>query len=380
MATTQLQKTPTNTNSRQTFTFSFWLKRSKVSSEQCVWTTRASGSANVLFRFNADATFTFKDAAGDLNLISNRLFRDTSSWYNIILAVDTTQGTAANRAKIYVNGVQETSFSTATYPNQNTSLEINEAGNQECIIGSENNQNYFTLAGGTLTNTEDCPSNVFATINPLNYQLSGCTLANGNTSLTATGGNGWRTFYGTLAGSSGKFYWEQKVNSYSGSSHYIGISDIDESRNVNTNDFENGGVSAYCYRADGGKVTSVSGSTVLTAGVGASFGAGDIIGIAMDLDNQKIYFSKNGTWQNSGDPTSGATGTGSFFDITAGKLYTPATATYNTSNQFFSYNFGNGTFGTTDVSSAGTAGSTPGVFEYDVPTGYEPMTTKGLNS
>ena len=142
-------------------------------------------------------------------------------------------------------------------------------------------------------------------------------------SLTSTGGNGWRTFYGTLAGSSGKFYWEQKVsNSYSGSSHYIGISDIDESRNVNTNDFDNGGVSAYCYRADGGKVTSVSGSTVLTAGVGASFGAGDIIGIAIDLDNQKIYFSKNGTWQNSGDPTSGATGTGSFFDITAGKLYT----------------------------------------------------------
>ena len=49
------------------------------------------------------------------------------------------------------------------------------------------------------------------------------------------------------------------------------------------------------------------------------------------------------------------------------------------SNQFFSYNFGNGTFGTTAVSSAGTAGSTPGVFEYDVPTGYEPLTTKGLN-
>ena len=49
---------------------------------------------------------------------TNRLFRDVSAWYHIVLAVDTTQGTESNRVKIYVNGVQETSFTTATYPGQ----------------------------------------------------------------------------------------------------------------------------------------------------------------------------------------------------------------------------------------------------------------------
>ena len=65
--------------------------------------------------------------------------------------------------------------------------------------------------------------------------------------------------------------------------------------------------------------------------------------------------------------------------ITAGKIYTPATATYNTSNQFFSYNFGNGTFGTTAVASAGSNASGVGIFEYDVPAGYAGLSTKGLN-
>jgi hypothetical protein len=49
---------------------------------------------------------------------TNRLFRDASAWYHIVVTLDTTQGTAANRVKIYVNGVQETSFATATYPDQ----------------------------------------------------------------------------------------------------------------------------------------------------------------------------------------------------------------------------------------------------------------------
>ena len=57
-------------------------------------------------------------------------------------------------------------------------------------------------------------------------------------------------------------------------------------------------------------------STGVNASYGASYTTGDIIGIALDMDNRKLYFSKNGTFQDSGDPTSGSTGTGELFTLT----------------------------------------------------------------
>ena len=129
----------------------------------------------------------------------------------------------------------------------------------------------------------------------------------------------------------------------------------------------------WLYATNGQKRNAGSSSNY-----GDTYTQNDIIGVAMDLDNQKIYFSKNGTWQASGDPTSGSTGTGSFFNITAGKLYTPATACYN-SGAGYHYNFGNGIFGTTAISSEGSNASGIGKFEYDVPTGYTALSTKGLN-
>ena len=116
---------------------------------------------------------------------------------------------------------------------------------------------------------------------------------------------------------------------------------------------------------------------------GNTYATGDIIGIAVDLDNLKIYFSINGTWQNSGDPTSGSTGTGSAFTITAPSS-TPDGAYFFAWSDISdtakaSWNFGNGYFGTTAVSSAGTNASGNGIFEYDVPTGYTALSTKGLN-
>ena len=97
----------------------------------------------------------------------------------------------------------------------------------------------------------------------------------------------------------------------------------------------------------------------------------------MDLDNNKIYFHKNGTYINSGVPTSGATGTGAF-SLVADKTYLFASAA-NYANGKFSWNFGNGYFGTTAVASAGTNASGNGIFEYDVPSGYTALCTKGLN-
>ena len=108
-----------------------------------------------------------------------------------------------------------------------------------------------------------------------------------------------------------------------------------------------------------------------------SIAQNDIVSIAVDMDNGKIYFGHNGTWLESGDPTSGSTGTGSAYDITTGCCYLPAFTVYDT-NSILAANFGNGYFGTTAVSSAGTNASGIGTFEYDVPTGYTAVSTLGL--
>ena len=75
-----------------------------------------------------------------LVLSTNRKFRDTNAWYHILFAVDTTQGTASNRVKVYVNGVQETSFSEATYPSQNFDCAFNL--NQLHTIANRNGTNF----------------------------------------------------------------------------------------------------------------------------------------------------------------------------------------------------------------------------------------------
>ena len=117
---------------------------------------------------------------------------------------------------------------------------------------------------------------------------------------------------------------------------------------------------------------------------GDTYDTGDIIGVALDLDNNKLYFSKNGTFQNSGVPTSGATGTGAL-SVTApastrlgayfaGQTYWAGGGNTGT----FNYNFGNGYFGTTAVTSGNADDAGYGDFEYDVPAGYYALCTNNL--
>ena len=69
------------------------------------------------------------------NLQTNKKFRDVNSWYHIVISIDTTDVTSADRCKIYVNGVRETSFSSASYPNQNASVQWSGTGNTQFDIG-----------------------------------------------------------------------------------------------------------------------------------------------------------------------------------------------------------------------------------------------------
>ena len=129
---TRLTRTIGSTSNRRTYTYSWWLKRSYESAEQYVWYVGASSGTPYLdARFEANShELQIQDytPSRPIRFITNRKFRDCTSWMHFVFAVDTTQGTASNRAKLYINGVQETSFSTETYPDQNYDSSANVSG------------------------------------------------------------------------------------------------------------------------------------------------------------------------------------------------------------------------------------------------------------
>jgi len=122
-----MHKTPDSASNRRTFTISTWIKRSKLGASQFVYNVRPdSNGATGIFFTSGDVLFLTIEPISK-TLVTNRVFRDISAWYHIVYAIDTTQGTAANRIKLYVNGVQETSFSAASYPDENADLDVNTA-------------------------------------------------------------------------------------------------------------------------------------------------------------------------------------------------------------------------------------------------------------
>ena len=444
MASTYLTSSYGSTTNRRTWTYSFWIKRAGIGAEQHIWSARnASSTPYIDFRFEADDIINFYEYNGsgyNLWLKTTRKFRDTSGWYHFVVACDTTQATSSNRLKLYINGVQETSFSTETYPAENLDTSVNVSGYLRTIgslasgvanfngslshfyfidglaypastFGSTDattgewkintsptvtmgtngftilkdgntitdqsiNSNNWTLGAGTLTNTEDCPSDVFCTINPLTLAASQWTLANGNTSTNGNGSNAWRGLISTLAVTKGKYYFETKVTGIEGGDPgniIFGITDIAQYVQTASNAAFSQTSRGYGYRASSGNKINSGTETAW----GNTYTTNDIIGCAFDLDNNKIYFSKNGTWETSGDPTSGATGTGAAFTLASGYTYTPAFSSYYSAEKY-SVNYGNGYFGTTAIASEGTNASNIGKFEYDVPTGFTALSTKGL--
>ena len=448
MANTYLKRTNGSPTNAYKGTFSAWVKRSALGSGRIVMNFLDGNNYSYLRIHPSDFLQLYAVSSGSeyCHLKSNALFRDINGWSHIVVAIDTTLGTTADRIKVYVNGQQITSWLEYTGASQNSNhpLLIASGTNYHTIGSAENgtdcwnglmshvhfcdgtalaptvfgstdsttgewkiitspsftlgnngytilkdgntitdqssNSNDFTLGGGTLTKTEDCPSNVFCTMNLLDNNIASSSFSNGNTTVqTNTSYYTWNT--GTLGMTSGKFYWEVKYAANSNSSIYnlIGIADRPTDGNTDVlgrqTDCNN-----YGYYSDNGQ--SYANNTL--ASYGNAYGVGDIIGVAVDLDNSKIYWSKNGTWQNSGVPTSGSTGTGAVSIVavssTLNGYYLPASGDYgSTQNCTNQHNFGNGFFGTTAVSSAGTNASGNGIFEYDVPTGYTALSTKGLN-
>ena len=131
-----LTRTPASTSDRKKWTVSFWTKLSLTDNSHMFFTTGTNASNRVQFEVDSSQFLNFECKDGgstQCQLYSMRLFNDLSSWYHMVVSVDTSQATAANRVKIYVNGEQITEYSTETYPSQNAELEWNLA--QEQNIG-----------------------------------------------------------------------------------------------------------------------------------------------------------------------------------------------------------------------------------------------------
>ena len=130
-ASAYLNRTLGTSTNGQKFTWSGWVKRGKLGILGGLQHGYSASNNQGGIYFNTGDTLNFADFPISLNanLVTTALYRDPSAWYHIVVAADTTQATASNRVLMYVNGVQITSFSTATYPAQNTVLNINKSAN-----------------------------------------------------------------------------------------------------------------------------------------------------------------------------------------------------------------------------------------------------------
>jgi|TARA_Y100000015_G_scaffold19029_1_gene18463 hypothetical protein len=431
-------------------TFSYWVKRSS-SGNALILSNEVENDNNrgyIQFESNNAWRMVDNDNSGThIQLRTNRLFRDFGgAWYHIVVRIDTTQSTSTDRVRLYVNGVQETSFDQTDYPAQNDDLKIFEGGQtNKNLLGSgypasnyfdgymaefvycdgqsldptsfgefdsdtniwkpidvsgltfgnngfyldfedssalgndvSGNNNDFTVNNLTSIDqsTDTCTNNAM-NINPLYLSASSYTLENGNLEINGNSSNAWRSLYGTFGLTSGKWYWEIKIDSKESSdpnNFAIGIVSEDQVDQTSSNGKFFGTAQGYAYHGKDGKKLNNDTVTANGSSYGDSFTVGDIVGVFLDLDNHKLYFSKNGVVQASGDPTSGSTGTNSAFSITSGHTYFPAIANYYSAEQY-SFNFGSPPF---SISSGNSDGNGYGNFEYPTQ-GYYACNTKNLS-
>ena len=449
MASTKLlrsQGTPTN---NKIFTVSCWFKAAQVANEMKLIYSDDNTTNNYTYIHFSDTSGRIRfqnrnSSSNNTELIWQNFIRDFSAWYHLVIAVDSTQATASDRVKFYLNGVQQTTLDSGanTFPPQNQSFTLNSSG-YDVEIGAENSSAYFEglmsyfafvdgtaydasyfgetdsssgiwkiktspsvtygtngfflkmdtsspgtdtsgnsntfTASGTPTLTQDNASNNFATMNSIDNYYAGSTFTNGNLSIaTVTGNDTYNN--ATMGYSTGKWYWETKIIQ---SSTYDQVG-ITSKGSIATNNYMSNSLYSVVIKQDGNLWQNAgSGSGAVGGWSGTSWTTGDIIGIAHDATNNKIYVHKNGTYMNSGNPTTGSNGA----DTTASSstdtgVWLPAVGdeiSSGTASQF-ALNFGNGFFGTTAVASSNADAAGYGLFEYAVPTGYYTLCTKNLNT
>ena len=149
MANTNVLRNPSSAGNSEVGTLSVWTKRANITNgNQNIITLDQSGTYFELYYKSTDKIQVYATSHTNADLTTKRKFRDTNAWYHVVLAIDSTQSTASNRLKLYINGEQITDFFTATYPGQGNNMYINQ-GSGTINVGSctiAGTQTEFTAA------------------------------------------------------------------------------------------------------------------------------------------------------------------------------------------------------------------------------------------
>ena len=432
------------------FTWSFWIKRGNTDTGDDNYRSviRCHSSATVYtsctFENNDVLTFGNRQGAGagghKGRLITNRVFRDVAAWYHIVCVWDSGNASAGDRMKLYVNGVEETSFSTDTNPTSDEDsgnldgntidIGVHESsywwdgyiaevffcdgqaygptdfgefdsdsptiwkpkdasgdltfGNNGFYLDFKDSANLGNDAnGGTdLTETNiaavdqatDTPTNNFATLNPLDNYYAGATFSEGNCKIVTTSTTVYAFQTSTIAMTAGKWYWETKVTG----TNYDNLWGISDRHATAASEELGEKATQWAFYQASGLLRNNNGTT----SYGNSWDNSETLGVALDLDNSKLYFAIDNTWQDSGDPTSGATGTGAISITAVGStlngMYFAAGGTYATGSGILLHNFGG--CPPFALSSAESDANGYGSFEFAPPSGYLALCTKNLGS
>ena len=451
LAGTFLTRTQSDNESdtdRRKFTFSGWYKQTLAGSAggwNGFWSASADSNNYTSLKLNGDKQLIFglKISGTEKTFTLDRRFRDPAAWYNIVVAFDSTDGTAADRLKVYVNGERQTGTFSAditqndpahwgddasagrvgaynnntggsymhngymadisltvgyalgpssfgktndngvwvpikpqvTYSANGFLLEFKQTGTSANASGlgadTSGNDNHFTIDSDdiNLSSTTDVPTNNYATLNIIDTRQN-ATFTEGNTKIVTSSGN--RNYViSTIGVSSGKWYCEAKITG-GADNHYawFGTADFDDlltdsASTLGDNSNEVG------FNAEGGYQKNNSN----TSGYAGDLADNDIVGIALDLDNNRITHHKNGQYANGSgsynqsSPSSYVSFTNSTMGFAFGDGAGADTAT-------FLVNFGSHT--AFSISSGNSDANGYGNFEYAVPSGYYALNTKNL--
>jgi len=446
---TRTTETPTNADK---FTFSAWVKMSAVGTDSTIISEYTDTNNRSEFGFISNGKLRWEFLLSGNNIATfetNRLFRDPSAWYHFVLAYDSTDGTAGDRFKLYVNGVRETSFSSSTNPDQNhnsrwqtsgLTLNLGERGGgaqyfdgymSEVVMidgsalaptsfgesdsdsaiwkpksvsgltfgdngfylqfkgsgtsanssglgaDTSGNGNHFTVNNLTaLAQATDTCTNNFCTLNPLSGNEMNFQNGNLVVAQASDDGGGSRTddnARGTMGVNVGKWYWETKLTGATAPC-VVGIC-FDE---LKMGDDLSGLTGVYAIQNASGTYAyrRENGTTSETAGFPNPV-ANNIMNVAFDADNAKLYLGINGTYYNKAGATGNPAGNSNetYSSIDTSFFWLPWIESRG-DNQQALMNFGGGT--SFSISSGNADANGFGNFEYAVPSGFFALCTKNL--
>ena len=327
---------------------------------------------------NVDVSFNTSGEAMKIGIKS-----DDSDPFDGYLAdfhwIDGTQKQASDFGEYNDNGVWIPKEYDGSYGTNGFYLEFKQTGTSQNSSGigadTSGNDNHFAVSNLAATDvTVDTPTNNFATLNPLNSSAS-VALSEGNTKHTNSGAND-QASAATMGFTKGKWYWEVKCvdKAEVGINLNSDILILSNDSTVGSNDANIKATSLITNSAGGSNDLRHNGSNESITSV--SVADGDIISVAVDADNGKIWFAKNGTYFNSGDPAAGSNEAKDFSGAyTSGNFITPVGLIATGDGDIFEINFGNPSF---SISSGNFDGAGYGNFEYAVPSGYYSLCTKNL--